>query len=97
MMAKKTQSEHVGLPIGQSSLPVLVMPCSQCEGSGNVFSESWEAFERKYPNAEDWKAAVLRGERPDQLKKSDCPHCRGSGKVLTENGERVAEVVRLVK
>ncbi len=91
------------------TLPVLEIPCTNCNGEKLVSSSRWQRFWSEVPATAntnvngEWEAYLEQNpaarEEYDRLCREEpeefpCPECEGRGSIPTEDGRRLLAFVR---
>jgi len=71
--------------------------CGECKGCGAVVHPAWRRFWAEYGHLKGYQFGKAMEEKgPREPEEITCLRCGGTGKVLTERGKRVAEMVRFL-
>lgn len=79
--------------------------CPECQGSGRIENSSWSDFWTLHGNLKNWfrtldiQEQVKIGENMLQKQPAEpmffiCKRCKGKGKLLTDDGEKIVRFLR---
>lgn len=80
--------------------------CPECSGHGRIENPNWSRFWSKHEKLKEWFSRLgveeqmeisqrMLPEQPAEPMFYTCKHCHGKGKILTEEGLKLIEFVRL--